>query len=119
MNPIYIHTEPIDEWTLPYVYRPQASNKIKSSGPFGFQLRFDSIYMKLVFQQPKHVEVIKEFQIAKNWGLGFFQTDKPIYRHSELVRFRLLRFSETTLTPKNDNCQLTIKVCGINFIRFF
>lgn len=108
----------MDEWTLPYVYRPQISKKIESSsssGPARFQLQFDSIYMRVLFDLKQHrstkqIEFIKQFSIKSNWGLGFFQTDKQIYKHSEMVRFRFLRLNESSLTPLDDHCQLTIKV---------
>src|SRR5690625_5604196 len=44
------------------------------------------------------------FRSGEN-GLAFFQTDKPIYRSTDTVKFRLLRLKHD-LSPLNDTCNL-------------
>ncbi|KPM05766.1 complement component 5-like protein [Sarcoptes scabiei] len=49
----------------------------------------------------------KDFNLNENI-LIYFQTDKPIYRSTETVRFRLL-LTDANLMPIESNCNLTIK----------
>ncbi|KAH9423430.1 hypothetical protein DERP_003709 [Dermatophagoides pteronyssinus] len=99
----------IDEWTLPYVYRPQESSTTSTSKFKSF--RFDQIFMKIIIEQPKKSEqIIRQFSIASNWNLGFFQSDKSIYKPSELVHLRFVRLNRLTFKPIiDDQCHLIIK----------
>lgn len=68
--------------------------------------------MKAVFRiehQLPYRAIIKKFFIKKYWGLTFFQTDKPIYRPNEVVRFRFIRLDEN-FVPIDDNCTIIIQV---------
>ena len=52
---------------------------------------------------------IEDFEVSPTNGFIFFQTDKPIYRVSETVRFRILRL-DRKLNPINEKVVLRIKV---------
>lgn len=51
----------------------------------------------------------EEFDVSPVNGFIFFQTDKPIYRVSEKVRFRILRLNRA-LSPMNEKVVLKIQV---------
>lgn len=102
LSEIIHFNETVKQWTLPFVYHPELDEP----------LRINFIYMKVLFmtdhQQP-YRSIIKKFSIKKYWGVTFFQTDKPIYRPNQVVRFRFIRLNEN-LMPINDSCTIIIKV---------
>nr|XP_027205521.1 complement C3-like [Dermatophagoides pteronyssinus] len=65
------------------------------------------IYMKIEFPSENHYVLSGDFPLI-NDSIIYFQTNKPIYRSNELVRFRVLE-TNRGLMVKNDQCNLTIK----------
>lgn len=67
------------------------------------------IYMKIEFPSDNnnHYVLSGDFPLI-NDSIIYFQTNKPIYRSNELVRFRVLE-TNRGLMVKNDQCNLTIK----------
>lgn len=64
------------------------------------------IYMKIELSTN---EILKGVFNLTYDSLIYFQTDKPIYRPTETVRFRVLE-TDKSLRSKPDMCNLTIKV---------
>ena len=57
----------------------------------------------------------EEFDVSPTNGFVFLQTDKPIYRVSEPVRFRILRL-DRSLSPINEKVILKVQVFSDDFM---
>lgn len=67
----------------------------------------DKVSITLNF--PNGAKSVEDFEVSPINGFVFFQTDKPIYRVSETVRFRILRL-DRSLGPINEKVVLKIQV---------
>ncbi|OTF71432.1 hypothetical protein BLA29_011409, partial [Euroglyphus maynei] len=65
------------------------------------------IYLKIEFSSSEQQLFQGDFNLTHD-SMIYFQTDKPIYRPNEMVRFRVLEI-DRSLNSKSDICNLTIK----------
>ena len=65
--------------------------------------------MTLAVTFENEAKSVEEFELSTTNGFVFFQTDKPIYRVKETVRFRILRLNRS-MTPIDERVLLRIKV---------